>query len=120
MIDLFASRANHRLPLYLSLTEETLAGGPDALKVAWDTWDFLCLFPPPNTRVMLVVAHRLALYRGRALLMAPWWETQPWFPLLQRLHPRVVPLPVDALQQETSLLLMMSLRLHAWIFSASP
>ena len=117
-IDLFASQTNHRLPLYISLTERTIAGGPDALKERWDRWDYIYLFPPPNTQIMLKVAHKLTRYRGRALLIAPWWETQPWFPLLLRLRPRTLPLQDNALRQETSSLFMTSLRLHAWNFSA--
>ena len=119
-IDLFASRRNHRLPLFLSLTEETPAGGPDALRTSWEQWDSIYLFPPPNTRVMLLVARRLEVYPGTALLIAPWWETQPWFPILLGRRPLTWPLPEDALIQETSCLLMKSLRLTAWIFSAVP
>ena len=117
-VDLFASQSNHRLPLFLSLTEETSAGGPDALRTPWDQWDFVYLFPPPNTRIMIQVARRLELYQGRALLIAPHWETQPWFSTLRSLRPSTRPLPQDALLQETACHLMKSLRLTAWLFSA--
>ena len=115
-VDLFASRENHRLPLYLSLTEETTAGGPNALMTPWDQWDFIYLFPPPTTRVMIQVARRLESFPGRALLIAPHWETQPWFSTLRSLHPKTRALPRDALLQESSCHLMTSLRLTAWLF----
>ena len=35
-IDLFASSTNHQLPQFLSLTEATPAGGPDALRTPWN------------------------------------------------------------------------------------
>ena len=119
-IDLFASSTNHRLPQFLSLTETTPAGGPDALRTPWSHWGFIYLFPPPNTRLVLQVARRLENYKGRALLIAPHWETQPWFPILQALHPISQPLPHDAILQETSCQLLTSLHLTAWLFSASP
>ena len=119
-IDLFASPTNHRLPQFLALATKTPAGGPDAFKVPWDTWNYIYLFPPPNTRIMLQVARRLELYRGRALLIAPYWKTQPWFPMLQALGPRHLTLPHNALQQETSSQLMTSLHLTAWLFLLGP
>lgn len=119
-VDLFASRDSHLLPLFLSLTERTPAGGPDAFKVDWNAWGFIYLFPPPHTQVMLRVMAKLEKFQGQALLIAPCWETQPWFPMLLRLQPRSRPLPLNSLHQERSQRLMMSLRLTAWHFSASP
>ena len=72
-VDLFASRTNHLLPLFLSRTERTQAGGPDAFTVDWSQWSTIYLFPPPATTLMLQVVRRLESYRGRVLLIAPWW-----------------------------------------------
>ncbi|MEL7520246.1 MAG: hypothetical protein AAGJ80_01290 [Cyanobacteria bacterium J06553_1] len=119
-VDLFASSSNHQLPQFLSLSERTTAGGPDALRTPWDHWDYVYLFPPPSTRLMLQVARRIEQFKGRALLIAPWWETQPWFTILQSRRPASRSLPVNALLQESSSQLMRSLRLTAWLFSASP
>ena len=69
--------------------------------------------------MMLRVLAKLEAFRGQALLIAPHWETQPWFPLLQRLRPRSLPLPLDSLRQETSHQLLTSLRLTAWHFYVS-
>ena len=118
-IDLFASSTNHQLPQYLSRTEVTSAGGPDALKTPWNRWEFIYLFPPPNTRLMLQVARRLESHRGRALLVAPHWETQPWFPILQALEPARLPLPLDAILQESASQLQTFFHLTAWLFLPS-
>ena len=118
-IDLFASSTNHQLPQFLSLTEATSAGGPDALKTSWNRWEFIYLFPPPNTLLMIQVARRLESHRGRALLVAPHWETQPWFPILQALQPARFPLPEDAILQESASQRRTSLHLTAWLFSPS-
>ena len=116
-VDLFAAHNNHLLPAFLSLTEKTAAGGPDAFQVDWNKWKFIYLFPPPHTQVMLRVIAKLEEYQGQALLIAPHWETQPWFQPLLRLRHRSFPLPLTALCQESSHLLMKSLRLTAWHLS---
>ena len=95
----------------------TPAGSPDTLRSLWDQWGFIYLFPPPNTRMMFQVARRLEHFRGKALLIAPHWETQPWFPNLRSRGPATPPLPEDSLLQE-SCQLMTSLHLAAWLFSA--
>ena len=119
-VDLFASSHNHLLPSFLSLSERTPAGGPDAFKVDWVAWDFIYLFPLPHTKVMLQVMAKLEYFHGKTLLIAPSWETQPWFPLLLRLRPQSRLLPLSSLRQERSLQLMKSLRLTAWLFFARP
>ena len=117
VIDLFASQADHLLPLFLYRTQRTPAGGPDAFSEDWDGWSFIYLFPPPDTQTMLRVMSLLEVYRGRALLVAPRWVTQPWFAALSRLGPRALPLPLNALVQEFPADFMESLSLTAWLFS---
>ena len=116
-VDLFASRAIHLLPLFLSRSERAQAGGPDAFAVDWGQWSTVYLFPPPATTLMLQVVRRLESYRGRVLLIAPWWETQPWFAPLARWCPAPLPLPGLVLRGVTAIPFMDSLRLHAWSFS---
>ena len=117
VIDLFASQEDHQLPRFLSRTLRTPSGGPDAFSEDWNRWKFIYLFPPPNTQVMLRVMALLEGFRGQALLVAPRWETQPWFAALARLRPRSLPLPLDALVQEFPADFMESLRLTAWHIS---
>ena len=116
-VDLFASSRNHLLPHFISINERTNAGGPDAFKVDWGRWEFIYLFPPPQTQVMLRVLKKLQHFKGKSLLIAPLWERQPWFPMLMQLEPRYIPLPHNAIPQVTSPQLMTSLRLHGWILS---
>ena len=40
-VDLFAAPDNHLLPLYLTRTMTTEAGGPDALLTEWNTWNYI-------------------------------------------------------------------------------
>ena len=117
VIDLFASHVDHQLPRYLSRTQRTPSGGPDAFSEDWNRWPFVYLFPPPDTQTMLRVVSLLEVYRGRALLVAPRWETQPWFAALSRLHPGALPLPLDALVQGFPVDFMESLSLTAWLIS---
>ena len=117
VIDLFASHVDHLLPRYLSRTQRTPSGGPDAFSEDWNRWPFVYLFPPPDTQTMLRVVSLLEVYRGRALLVAPRWETQPWFAALSRLHPGALPLPLDALVQGFPVDFMESLSLTAWLIS---
>ena len=93
---------------------------PDAFKVDWGKWNFVYLFPPPHTQVMLQVVTKLEKFPGQALLIAPYWETQPWLPLLLQLRPRTMALPLTSLLQVRSQQLMTSLRLTAWHFCGLP
>ena len=90
-IDLFASRSNHRLPIFLSRSERTQAGGPDAFTVEWNQWSSISLFPLTATALMLEVVRRLESYRGQVLLVTPRWEAQPWFAALIDWCPAPVP-----------------------------
>ena len=119
-IDLFASHSNHKLPLFISRTEMTEAGGPDAFMEDWNTWNFIYLFPPPSTRIMQKVMAHLEDFHGHFLLIAPHWTSQPWFPALQRLHPQSRLLPTNSLEQEYSEPFMTSLRLTAWLSCRRP
>ena len=118
VIDLFASQVDHQLPRFLSRTVRTPSGGPDAFSEDWNQWEFIYLFPPPHAQTMLRVMALLEEFRGQALLVAPRWETQPWYAALARLRPRALPLPVDALVQEFPAEFMESLRLTAWHISS--
>ncbi|MEL7520178.1 MAG: reverse transcriptase domain-containing protein, partial [Cyanobacteria bacterium J06553_1] len=119
-IDLFASHLNHQLPLFLTRTRMTQSGGPDAFTEDWNRWSFIYLFPPPTTPTMLRVLRLLEVFRGQAILIAPLWETQPWFPALSRLRPRSLPLPLDSLRQGYPSEFRTSLRLTAWHFFGGP
>ena len=116
-VDLFASVANHRLPLFLSRVHRTPAGGPDAFLVDWSRWSFLYLFPPPASSVLLRVLARLRRFVGRVLLIAPLWRSQPWCQQLLLWCPSPLPLGPQALAGPGLRESGISSDFHAWSFS---
>ena len=96
-IDLFASNASAQVPRFLSWNKDDLAEGFDALSLPWN-YRLAYLFPP--VPLMGRVIEKLSKAQGTYLLVAPYWETQKWFPSLfllpileaRRLpfHPRLV------------------------------
>jgi hypothetical protein len=81
-IDLFATRFNYRLPLFVSPVEDPRAWAVDALSRSWVGLSAYA-FPP------LALLHRVLLKaeaeRPRIILVAPRWPARPWFPLLLEL-----------------------------------
>ena len=63
-VDLIASLENHRLPQFITRTSVTQAGGPDALRMDWNKWNSIYLFPPPTPSVLSGVCSRLWSFRG--------------------------------------------------------
>ena len=116
-VDLFASWGNARLPLFLTRSVPTAAGGPDAFLVDWGRWDFIYLFPPPAVQVLTRVCDRLRRFLGRVLLVAPLWPAQPWCQFLLQYCPNPLPLNPGALQGPGLRQSGMSSDFHAWIFS---
>ena len=82
-IDLFASQASAQVPRFLSWNIEDLAEGFDALSLPW-CHRLAYLFPP--LPLMGRVIEKLSKAQGYYLLVAPYWETQKWFPSLFLLH----------------------------------
>ena len=118
-VDMFATRENTQLPFFVSPCPDPMAAGFDAFSLQWNDWTSIYLMPPLNC--MEEVLQRLQDYRGAGLLVAPFWPTKGWFPLL-RLRCRGSPLPLPptvSLSQVTSqgLVVIRSPRfwnLHAW------
>ena len=100
MVDLFATRENNQLPLFVSPCPDSLAAATDAFDCDWEDWGSLYLFPP--IQVLSKVVKRLRSYQGSGWLVAPYWPTASWFPFLQQ-RCQVFPLPAHHfLLQETS------------------
>ena len=89
-VDLFATRDNARLPVFVSPFPDPLALGVDAFSLHWDTWDSIYLFP------LIKSLHRvvplLSQFRGRGVLVAPLYAPLGWFPALLARAPDPVPL----------------------------
>ena len=78
-IDLFASRTNTQLDLYCSWRPDPYAVAVDALSIPW-TGHFPYLFPP-----FALISRCLSKIREEqmpAVIVAPLWPNQVWFPLL--------------------------------------
>jgi len=120
MIDLFATRLNFRLPLYVSPVEDPQAWSVDALALDW-TGLAAYAFPPP---VLLPrVLRKVRSESCSLILLAPNWPAQPWFPLLLSMLVEVpvkLPLRRDLLSQPQSRLVHEKpevYRLHVWKLS---
>ena len=90
-VDLFASRLNHKVPSYVAWRPDPKAVTIDAFAISW-TERLFYAFPPFSliTRVL----RKIREDKAEGVLVAPLWETQPWFPLLIKMlvaHPLILP-----------------------------
>ena len=119
-IDLFATRLNHRLPLYVSPIPDQKALSKDALKMDWNRI-YAYAFPPFH--LIPAVINKIRLSQCKIVLIAPLWPDRPWFPeLLSLLVSPPVSLPVipNLLAQLKGRILHQNpghLQLHAWELS---
>lgn len=81
-IDLFASRLNAKLNNYVSRYPEPNACAIDAFSI---NWDHGLLFINPPFSVISRILKKLQTDQGEAVLVAPIWETQCWWPILLQL-----------------------------------
>ncbi|XP_078616244.1 uncharacterized protein LOC144884664 [Branchiostoma floridae x Branchiostoma japonicum] len=92
-VDLFASRLNTKLPKFCSWKPDPLAWKVDAFTWPWNGMK-VYIFPP-----VCLLSRCLAKVRqdkAQAMVIAPFWPSQPWFPLLKELATdEPFPLPVD-------------------------
>ena len=117
-VDLFATRYNHRLPVYVSPAPDPGALASDALSISWSG---LLGYAFPPLPLMGKVLKKAREDNARLILIAPKWPAQAWFPDL--LHLTHVP-PLKLLVKERSLVQPRSgvphknpslLNLHAWL-----
>ena len=107
-IDLFASRLNAQLPLYVSWLPDPYCFSVDAFKLSWLDW-FAFIFPP----FILVsrILKKIILDRMTVIMVVPAWPTQPWFlqfldlliappVLLRPEHMPYIPFPIKRSQQD--------------------
>ena len=84
-VDLFASRTNTQLPVFLSRLPDPKAFACNAFLNNWSTWKYLYANPPWNMigRVLQrLLDHN---HHGEMILITPWWKSAPWWPLLQKM-----------------------------------
>ena len=119
-IDLFATRLNHRLPLYVSPIPDQKALSIDAISMDWNRIHAYA-FPPFH--LIQTVINKIRISQCKIVLIAPLWPDRPWFPeLLGLLVSPPVSLPVmpNLLAQLKGRILHQNpghLQLHAWELS---
>jgi hypothetical protein len=78
-VDLFASRLNHQLPLYVSRHPDPDAMEVDAMTLHWNIWTSFIHAPI----IMLPrILKKIREDQAICLLIAPNWQGQTWYPLL--------------------------------------
>ena len=76
-IDLFATRFNNKLPLFVSPFPDPMASAVDELSLPWEDLDPYA-FPP--TAILGKVVEKLQDSQcNRIILIAPGWPNMPWF-----------------------------------------
>jgi hypothetical protein len=78
-IDLFASRLNAKVLKYVSRYPDIDAYAIDAFSLKWSNGCYY-IFPPFS--LLLKILQKLKQDRGTAIIIAPVWETQNWWPIL--------------------------------------
>jgi hypothetical protein len=116
MVDLFATRFNARLPLYVSPVADPDAWRVDALSIDWSGLEAYAFPPVPLLRKVL---RKARLERPRLILVAPFWPAQTWFPELMELGGQPIPLSLrkgDLFQPRSRVPHgnPLVLNLHAW------
>lgn len=82
-IDLFASRLNHKVDLYISWRADPGAIATDALSIDWSPYKLIYCFPPFS--LIGKVLQKIQQHQVTAILVVPLWKTQFWYPLLVKL-----------------------------------
>ena len=82
-IDMFASKNNFQLSCYASWGPDPFASFVNAFTIYWGEFELMYLFPP--FRLIGRVLQKLRADKGRAILVAPIWTAQTWFPMLENM-----------------------------------
>ena len=123
-VDLFATRMNNRLPVFVSPMADPLALDVDAMSISWKGM-YAYAFPP---FVMLgrVLEKVPRDHPCEMILIAPKWPNQSWYAKLMELlvaFPLALPQREDLLTQPHNHCRHQSLQvvcLHAWRLSSDP
>ena len=122
MVDLFATRLTHRLPMYMSPHQDQAAFAVDAMLQPWSNMDVYAF--PPFAMIRDVINKFRLSQNCRMILIAPWWPQREWFPDLVDLQvdvPKQLPLRRDLLLQPLGRQLhpnLLTLRLTGWRLSS--
>ena len=117
-IDLFATKENCKLPLYVSPAPDACALAVDALTMSWENLSFYAF--PPSPLLQKVMDRFRGTTRCQMILIAPWRPEKCWFADLMRLKkspPLQLPQRWDLLKQPGKPIFHANpalLNLHAW------
>ena len=117
-LDLFATRLNNQLPVFISPFQDPRAWAVDAMSLSWEGM-IAYAFPP--VPLLMKVLLKMEKETCLVILIAPCWESHPFFPVLLSLlvAPAVrIPIRKDLLIQPHSRLPHPKLEiynLHAWL-----
>ena len=87
-LDLFASRLNRQVDLFVSWKPEPEAWAVDAFSISWRDKN---IYAFPLFSVLSRVLSKIKEDNASSILVVPLWPTQPWFPVMLDLligHPR--------------------------------
>ena len=124
LVDLFATRFNHKLPSFVSPVPDQTAWAVDALSLSWEHLNAYA-FPPVSLLPKVISKIRDQGCR-RMILIAPGWPNMPWFWDLVDLSVQIpfsLPLTRDLVTQPFNGLVhrnLQNLNLHAWLLEALP
>ena len=82
-VDLFASRTNHKVERFVSWYPDPESIAVDAFSLYWGTYDLSYCFPPFS--VIGQVLKKLREEQATAIMVAPMWNTQSWYPTLVKM-----------------------------------
>ena len=87
-VDLFATKWNHQLPIYVSPLPDPTAWEVDALSISW-TGMIGYAYPP--THLIPQCLNKIRHDRATIILVAPWWPRQTWLQDIKNLaiHPPI-------------------------------
>ena len=81
-IDLFSSRLNNQVPLFVTWRPEPGSYAVDAFSITWN--NNLCYIFPPFNFISRVI-QKILQDEADVILIAPHWTTQPLFAIIERL-----------------------------------
>ena len=82
-IDLFASRLNHQVSRYCAWEPDARAVYIDGLMYDWSKEQLGYAFPPFS--IIHKVIQKMIKQKAEVIMVVPYWRTQPWFALLDKL-----------------------------------
>ena len=119
-VDLFATRLNHLLPLFVSPVPDHRACAVDAMSLDWKN---LFAYAFPSSKLVLLVLNKIRDSSSRFILIAPFWPQRSWFSVILTLiidFPRELPVHCGLVSQYHGEVLHNNpsmLHLHVWMLS---